>query len=168
MEVRLRPYRPDDEQVARAAHEAMKPDQFKFLLGIEDATTWSDFLSHLADTRQGRNLALGQVRATQLLAEVDGAVVGRSSIRFELNDWLAERGGHIGYCVLAPHRRRGYATEILRQSLIVARAEGVGPVLMVCDDENAGSARAIERCGGVLESVRLDQSGSGYRRYWIA
>ncbi|MGI8445981.1 MAG: hypothetical protein ACR2MP_02105 [Streptosporangiaceae bacterium] len=33
-------------------------------------------------------------------------------------------GGYIGYCVLSGHRRRGYATGILRQSLVIARAHG--------------------------------------------
>ncbi len=39
------------------------------------------------------------VESTWLLGEVDGAVVGRSSIRFELNDFLLAEGGHIGYAV---------------------------------------------------------------------
>ena len=66
----------------------------------------------------------------------------------------AHEGGHIGYAVRPAHRRRGYATEILRQSLIVARAVGVDGVLVTCDDDNVGSAAVIERCGGVLESDR--------------
>ena len=68
-----------------------------------------------------------------------------------LNDWLRLEGGHIGYGVLPGHRRRGYATEILRQSLVVARAHGVDRVLVTCDDDNAGSAAVIEANGGVLD-----------------
>jgi predicted acetyltransferase len=75
--------------------------------------------------------------------------------------------GHIGYGVLAEHRRRGYATEMLRQSLVVARAVGVDRVLVTCDHDNVGSATVIERCGGVLHSVIDCEDGVPKRRYWI-
>lgn len=60
-----------------------------------------------------------------------------------------------------------YATEILRQSLIVARAVGIDRVLVTCDEGNVASARTIERCGGVLESVVAIDGGPAKRRYWI-
>jgi predicted acetyltransferase len=50
-------------------------------------------------------------------------------------------------------RRRGYATEILRQALTIANAHGIDPVLVTCDDTNIASATVIERCGGELESI---------------
>jgi predicted acetyltransferase len=56
-------------------------------------------------------------------------------------------------------RRCGHATEILRQSVAIARAGGVERILVVCDDDNVGSARVIERCGGVLESVVTPHDG---------
>ena len=87
--------------------------------------------------------------------------------RLGLNDWLAHQGGHIGYGVLPEHRRQGFATEILRQSVIIARSEGIDPSLVCCDDANVGSALAIERCGGVLENV-VDGDDGPTRRYWIS
>ena len=86
----------------------------------------------------------------------------------ELTEYLAREGGHIGYAVVPEHRRRGYATEILRQSLVIARAAGVDRVLVTCDDDNVGSATVIERCGGVFDSL-VARSGDGTlcRRYWI-
>lgn len=93
--------------------------------------------------------------------------MGRVSIRFELNDFLSTRGGHVGYAVIPEYRRRGYATAILKGSIDIAREEGVTSVLVTCDDSNAGSVKVIERCGGVLEDIVLGDDGVAFRRYWI-
>ncbi|MEL7157315.1 MAG: GNAT family N-acetyltransferase, partial [Actinomycetota bacterium] len=61
-----------------------------------------------------------------------------------------------------------FATEMLRQALVVARARGIQPVLVTCDDDNVGSATVIERCGGILENRVTDSTGTTKRRYWIA
>jgi predicted acetyltransferase len=163
--LRLRPLRPGDETAFRAAHEVMAADEFTFGLGLEPGMPWSKYLKILNDYRTGMNMPAGLVSQTFLVADVGGEIVGRTSVRHELNDFLEREGGHIGYGVLPRHRRRGYATEILRQSLIVARASGVDRVLVVCDDANAGSRAVIENCGGRLDSIlRIDPP---IRRYWI-
>lgn len=99
----------------------------------------------------------------------DGEVVGFVSFRHELNEWLREAGGHIGYSVRASRRRQGYASAGLELALDRAREIGLDRVLVTCDDDNVGSSRTIERAGGVLQDVR-DQSARGHamlRRYWI-
>jgi predicted acetyltransferase len=166
--LRLRPLRPDDEAAYRDALAAMAAEGFAFGFPLEPGVDFGDRLRVEENRRLGLNLAPGQVPATLLVADVGGTIVGRAQIRHELTDALARVGGHIGYCVLPAHRRRGYATEILRQSLIVARAIGVDRVLVTCDDDNLGSIAAIERCGGRLDSViRDDPAESPKRRYWI-
>jgi predicted acetyltransferase len=167
--LRLRPPGPDDEAAFAAAHTAMAAEGFSFGLFYEPGTAWPDYLTTLDAGRRGVDLPPGRVWSTFLVADVDGVLVGRSSIRFRLNDFLAREGGHIGYGVLAEHRRRGYATEMLRQSLVIARAGGVERALVTCDDDNVASAVIIERCGGVLESVvEPRDGGTPLRRYWIA
>jgi predicted acetyltransferase len=170
--LRLRPLRLGDEAAFVAGHEAMAADGFVFGLGYEAGTAWPDYVETMEAQRRGVVPADGRlpVPATFLVADVGGVLVGRASIRHELNEVLAREGGHIGYGVLPGHRRRGYATEILRQALVVARSVGVDRVLVTCDDGNLASARVIERCGGVLESVAArteDDRVIPFRRYWI-
>jgi predicted acetyltransferase len=169
MTLRLRPYIANDEAAAVAIHESMLSDHFHFLLDWESLKSWPKFLRSNDEQRQGLNPSTYRVRGIQLGAFVDGELVGRASLRFELNEFFAERGGHVGCGVAPAHRRHGYATEILRQALIILRAEGVERVLVTCENDNVGSARVIERNGGVFESIvpPVESDPIETRRYWI-
>ncbi len=167
MDLTLRPLTVADEAAARAAHTELAADDFLFLL--EDAAgTWSAYIHRLAQVSRGEGLAPDRVPATLLVADVGGDLVGRVSVRHELNDWLSSFGGHIGYGVRPAYRRRGYATEILRQALGYARGVGVTSALVTCDADNVGSWTVIERCGGVFERLAPGPPGHGpIRRYWV-
>lgn len=168
MSLRLRPLRLEDKVAAIAGHEAMRAENFTLLLGWSDDMDWPSYVRSIDENARSTTVSDDLVPATLLVADVDGTLVGRASIRFALNDWLALHGGHIGFGVLAEHRRNGYAIEILRQALIIAHAHGVERVLVTCDDANIASAAVIERSGGVLE--RVVPAGDGdvsFRRYWI-
>jgi predicted acetyltransferase len=167
MALRLRPLRRDNETEALSAHIELSADEFPFLLNWDPGEPWADYVRKLDGYRYGVDLPEGWVPSTFLGAFVDGELVGRASIRYELNDFLTNFGGHIGYCVRPAHRRHGYAGEILRQGLVIARAAGVDRVLVTCDDDNAASATVIERNGGVLDDVRAQPDGPPRRRYWI-
>ena len=155
-----------DEAEALAGDQELALEDWGFLLNYEPDMPWSEYLEILDDQRLGRNLPLGKVPATFLIAEHDGQLIGRSSIRHALNDFLFNVGGHIGYGVRPAFRRRGFATEILRQSLELISELGVTEVLVTCDDDNVGSYKVIESQGGVLEN-RVEFEGSLKRRYWI-
>lgn len=158
----------EDEREFLTGHREMaQADDFSFALGYQPGMTWPGYLRALEFSHAGLNLPRGYVPNTLLAAVVGEDIVGRTSIRHRLNEHLLRQGGHIGYGVLPGHRRRGYATEILRQSLIVARSLGVDRVLVTCDDSNVASATVIERCGGKLDSVVTSEDGCVVRRYWI-
>lgn len=166
--LRLRPLRSSDETPFLDAHRVMAADGFTFGLDFEPGMSWNAYLRGLEEQRAGTDLPEGRVPATFLVADVAGEIVGRTSVRHILNDRLAREGGHIGYGVLPQHRRRGYATEILRQSLVIAREHGAHEVLVTCDDDNTGSIKAIEACGGRFESlVHNTPEAPPTRRYWF-
>jgi predicted acetyltransferase len=158
---------PEDEDAFRRAHRAMAADGFGFGLFYDENTPFPRYVERLAEQERGENVPGNLVPHSFRVADVDGVIVGRASIRHRLNEWLLQEGGHIGYGVLPEHRRRGYATEILRQSLGIVAGYGVDRVLVTCDDDNVGSATVIERCGGVLAEVGTGHDGQPVRRYWI-
>jgi len=166
--IRLRPFRVEDEPAALAAQKEMKADRLPFLLGYVEGEPWEEYISRREANRHGERLPERWVPSTFLAATVKDELVGRISVRHELNDWLAVYGGHIGYAIVPAQRRKGYATEVLRQGLVLARSVGVDDVLIICDDDNFASASVIERCGGELESViDGEHGGPQQRRYWI-
>jgi predicted acetyltransferase len=142
-------------------------EDFTFLLDFQPEMSWPAYLHLLEQRRRGAQVPAGWVPATFLAAVVNGDLMGRVSIRHQLNDYLADVGGHIGYAVRRSHRGCGYATQILRQALVIVRAEGVEDVLVTCEEDNPASATVITRCGGALDDIRVDDRGRRYRRYWI-
>ena len=145
----LRPLTTADEAEAWVVHDELAREGFDFLLdGRRD--DWAGYLTHLADEAAGVNLGPGRVPATFLVAEVDGMIVGRVSVRHELNDALAHAGGHVGYQVRQAYRRRGYATEMLRRSLAILRSRGVERALVTAGLGLQTRAREQALCNDLI------------------
>lgn len=121
------------------------------------------FVDHLAaDALPDSPRPANHVPQTTYWLVEDEVYLGRISIRHSLTEWLREYGGHIGYEVRPSVRRRGHATQMLRDVRPLAAALGIDPALLTCDADNVASRRVIEACGGVFE----DQRGVKLR-YWL-
>jgi predicted acetyltransferase len=159
-------------------------DEAAFLQGLQEwageAPGWhtfiwkpgmafADMLARLRDDARGLNLAEGRVPHSMFYGFVGGAIVGRVSVRHQLNERLLRRDGHLGYAVAPRFRQKGYATEMVRQALQYCR-EGLGlsELLLTCNDNNESSWRVIEKAGGKFERKFYDdQAGEWVRRYWL-
>lgn len=113
----------------------------------------------------------GRVPATQFvcLRESDKKIVAMIDIRHALNDYLAKYGGHIGYSVRPDERRKGYASQMLRDALEHCKAIGLDRVMVTCDASNEASRKTIIKNGGVYEcTVHEPDENIQIERYWIA
>ena len=77
-------------------------------------------------------------------------LVGIIDLRHTLNDFLKDFG-NCGYSVRPSERRKGYATEMLRQLLCVARECGLDELHLSVERDNEPSIKTIKKNGGIYE-----------------
>ena len=124
---------------------------------------YEEWLEENLQAEAGLNIPENWVPAIQLVSfDVAGQALGFLNLRLRLNDYLLEKGGHIGYSIRPSERGKGYAKESLRQGLQIAKGKNIKRALVTCSKENPASRAVILANGGELEDVR-----NGTERYWI-
>jgi predicted acetyltransferase len=129
------------------------------------------FVERCAASARGEGLPEGFVpHSTFWIVEDGREVVGVSNLRHRLTESLRIEGGHIGYGVRPSARKRGVATELLRQTLGRARADhAIDEALVTCAATNEASIRTILRNGGRYDGeTYVEKRGEVVRRYWVA
>jgi len=84
------------------------------------------------------------------IRESDNRVIGIIDLRHTLNDFLKDFGNS-GYSVRPSERRKGYATEMLRQLKEYAKDCGMKELHLSVERDNIPSIKTIVRNGGVVE-----------------
>ncbi len=77
-------------------------------------------------------------------------IVGIIDLRHTLNDFLKDFG-NCGYSVRPSERRKGYATEMLRQILGIAKQSGMDELHLSVERDNEPSVKTIKYNGGLYE-----------------
>jgi predicted acetyltransferase len=130
--------------------------------------SYQDMMKILKAESAGIDLPAGRVPHSMLYAFLNGKIIGRVSVRHELNEHLRKRGGHIGYWVAKNYRKLGYATQMFRHGLEFCKKMKIHPIMISCADDNEHSWKIIERYGAKLEDkVWDDQDQKLIRKYWI-
>lgn len=136
---------------------------------IKEGQTFREYITVLNRFEDPENLPPGKVLQKSFwFLNDDDILVGNSRLRLNLNEYFLNIGGHIGFDVSPEHRRKGYATEILRQTLIEAAKHDIGRVLVTCNEDNIHSRKVIEKYNGILENTVIEEStGKNILRFWI-
>lgn len=165
----LRELTPRDEEAFWDCIKAWddSPD-FNFAFGLVEALKFESYLTMLKEMKEGINLPENYVPASTLFAFEGDVIVGKVSVRHELNQHLLNVGGHVGYGVLPEFRRRGYATKMLKAALDYCKTLKIDRVLITCDESNLPSEKVILKNGGVLENTFDPEDGSSKKkRFWV-
>lgn len=148
--------------------EDVKVRGFEFYIPLFDSNTFELDVRRLLDYHAGINLPEGWVPASVywLIGENTKKIIGVITIRHKLVGYLNFRGGHISYYIRPSERRKGYAAKMLSMALEICEGLHIDKVMITCAKDNIGSARTIQKNGGVLHSEDVED-GEVFQRYWI-
>lgn len=151
-------------------YDSENPDIWAGYSSMQKYETYEDWLEKLENDLDFENIKPGRVPASTyfLLRKTDNRILGIINIRYELNEYLENYGGHIGYSIRATERRKGYGHKQLKLGLDKCLEIPINRVLITCREDNKGSENVIKSCGGIYEDTRFSKKENDYlKRYWI-
>ncbi|WP_414632883.1 MULTISPECIES: GNAT family N-acetyltransferase [unclassified Clostridium] len=145
-----------------ATEEKIVPNAAK-----RDSMSFKELVNKWEEYESERMYEKGLVPSSMyFLIDNHNKIYGAIDIRHELNDYLLQYGGHIGYGIRPSQRRKGYASQMLTLALPIAKELGINKALITCDKSNVGSAKTIMNNGGILENEVIN-GDEITQRYWI-
>jgi predicted acetyltransferase len=167
-QIELRALRVEDEVPFLDAVREFETEEMLFAFHYDPGINFQEYVDNVNSWPYGKFLPSDFVPNSYYVAVKADIIIGRVSFRHELNEFLERIGGHIGYAVIPSQRGRGYAKNMLKQSLRFARAKGLNRVLITCDVNNIASIRVVEANGGIFENTTNEpELKTQKHRYWI-
>ena len=163
------------EQAKELVEEAKKydsnnPDIWAGYSSLQNFSCYEEWLEKLEQDLDFENIKPGRVPAATyfLLRKSDNKILGIINIRYKLNKYLENFGGHIGYSIRATERKKGYGRKQLMLALEKCLEIPISRVLITCIENNTASEKVIKSCGGIYEDTRYSEEEKyNFKRYWI-
>ena len=118
---------------------------------LDQTESYEDWLKAVtANTSMETVNASWVVTDTFFAVDEKDKIVGSIDLRHTLNDFLKDLG-NCGYSVRPSERRKGYATEMLRLLLPIAKNAGMKELYLSVERDNEASIKTIVKNGGKHE-----------------
>lgn len=125
------------------------------------------FEGFLAEVEKYRGNSPTWINSTLFFLIDDENILWWIDIRHSINHPnLIKSWWYIGYWISPIHRKKWYATTMLKLWLLEAKKLWIDKVLIVCDIDNIGSNKVIQKNGWVFES-EITFEWKKKNRYWI-
>ena len=138
--------------------------------GLDRFDNYDEWLLKIEKDLDLQNIPEGKVPANTyfFVRTLDNKIIGMINIRHQLNEFLLNEGGHIGYSIRPTERKKGYATIMLKLALQKCKELNLNKILITCDKTNVASAKVIQNNNGILENEIFSETFSEIiQRYWI-
>lgn len=163
------PNEKDEDCVMKLRQELLDcGSEFAGTSRLEEFTDYLEWLQKVRMYEKKETCPEGKVPATVFLTfrKSDNKLIGMIQVRRELNEYLAEFGGHIGDVVRPKERNKGYGTMQIGLALKFCETIGIKQVFISAKSTNIASQKTIVKNGGILQNV-VDCDDYKLNRYYI-